>query len=138
LPVSSLERKLRTFGPIILSPANRWAGSWIHTPIRKSEENFSVVVNFPEQARTAGSTGYGPGPPITNHTNGACRTLMSRVFPENRPVFTRTDTNLWFDSIFRSSLFVVFVRFVKFVVHILPFVVFVVNIVVMKPLRDLT
>jgi hypothetical protein len=26
-----------------------------------------VVVNFPEQARTKGSTGYGPGPPIKKY-----------------------------------------------------------------------
>jgi hypothetical protein len=46
---------------------------------------------------------------ITNQTNGVCRALMSGIFPENQPAFTRTDTNLWFDSFFRSSLFVVFV-----------------------------
>jgi hypothetical protein len=36
----------------------------VHTPIRKLDTTFSVVVNFPEQARTEGSTGYGPGLPI--------------------------------------------------------------------------
>jgi hypothetical protein len=36
----------------------------VHTPIRKLGYTFSVVVNFPEQARTKGSTGYGPGLPI--------------------------------------------------------------------------
>jgi hypothetical protein len=45
---------------------------------------------------------------ITNQTNGACCALMPGVFPENQMAFTQTDTNVWFDSFFRSSLFVVF------------------------------
>jgi hypothetical protein len=49
-------------------PREPVSGFLVHTPIRKSGDNFSVVVNFPEQARTSGSTGYGPGPPITLKT----------------------------------------------------------------------
>jgi hypothetical protein len=49
--VSSLERKF-----IILTGFIPRSENW--------DTSFSVVVNFPEQARTEGSMGYVPGPPI--------------------------------------------------------------------------
>jgi hypothetical protein len=51
LPISSLDRKFIILAGSIPRSENRL------TP-------FSVVVNFPEQARTYGPTGYGPGLPI--------------------------------------------------------------------------
>jgi hypothetical protein len=51
--VSSLDRKF-----IILVWSMPRSKSWFTT--------FSVVVKFPEQARTGGSTGYGPHLPISN------------------------------------------------------------------------
>jgi hypothetical protein len=39
-----------------------------------------VVVNFPEQARTEGSTGYGPSPPINeNGISRYCSTLNGNI-----------------------------------------------------------
>jgi hypothetical protein len=72
------------------------------------------------------SPGFSPKP----HERGLSCFDVPDMYPEKQPAFTRTDTNLWFDSFFRSSLFVWFRAGgpVRFVVHILLLAAFLLSV----------